>query len=281
MSTNVPDMHIARSGQHGAGQTVYRGSSVNVPAPLVAVSPVPQTTGTDTRGRRTRVVGLVPAHAGAQFPLVTEAKEKPSAVEISRARAQMNTARATQRAAEMAWASTQAFTPGGDPEKLRAAREAGEAAAIIQRRVAELEDAYKGKSQTVITEVRDPQSALHAFDGSNYPYKYVCFHANCRRDPHHKGAWASEADLRNAPEHNPRELAQRQECHVFAVLSEAPMDPIDPHGERVGYVAPRGRDGSILAPVGTDPHADTVEDLRLQVQLLMEQVADLTAGKKK
>jgi hypothetical protein len=247
--------------------------------PLVAVAPPPVM---PTPGpKRQRVVGLVPVAPGSQHPLIM--REKPRAridpKEISKTRASIRRAEAEQRAAENAWVVTAPNGGAGDPEKLRLANEALTRTAMLKRTLAEMEAAASNRPIAVtLATVREPAEV--ADELAQGEAKYVCLHDGCRGRE-----WASEGDLRAAhPTH--AEMMRAQQCHVFAILCDAPLDPLDPDGEKIGYVAPVGRDGTTVAraveQATEEPSvsAERVADLEAMVAALQAQLAELVAKKK-
>lgn len=264
MSTmNVPDMSVSRGGLAPPGNITYSG------APLMAVTPPPQMP-LPERGKKQRVFGLVPAQAGAQFSLVRKdtPKDAPTPKDIIRARALLRTAEAQQWAAEAAWAATTVQNAKGDPSRLQEASAAGERAAMAKRTLAEMEALSTGRPIRVEKAiVREPAEVADRL--ADAAPAYVCMHDGCRGK-----VWDSEGALRMGhPTHN--DMVRAQACHVFAVLCDAPLDPEDPHGERVGYVAPKGRDGTtIAAAVETMREDDRVDE---RVKSLETQLAEMRA----
>jgi hypothetical protein len=224
----IPDMSIARGSPLGPPPgAIYSGIPQSIGA-LVAVAP-PPVMPSPQAGRRARVAGLVPAQAGGMHPLVM--REKPKRVvhpsEVSKARAALRRAEAEQHAAESAWVATAPSGGGGDAEKLRVAREALDRTAVLRRALVELEAAATSRPiAVVLATVREPSEVAEE---------------GCKG---HR--WEDESALRRAhPTH--AEMTRAQQCHVFAILCDAPLDPLDPDGEQVGYVAPVGRDGTTIA----------------------------------
>lgn len=261
---NVPDMSIARTGLGPPpGHITYQGG------PLVAVAPPPQMP-TPERGKRQRVFGLVPAAPGAMFSLVRREvpKDTPTPKDISRARALLRTAEAQQRAAEATWAATATAGGQGDATKLREASAAGERAAMAKRTLAEMEALGAGRPIRVeMATVREPAEVADRL--ADAPPAYVCMHDGCRGK-----RWESEDALRRAhPTH--QDMMRAQQAHVFAVLCDAPLDPLDADGERVGYVAPKGSDGTTLARAVED----AAEDDRAEAKIasLEAQLAEMRA----
>jgi hypothetical protein len=175
-------------------------------------------------------------------PLVM--REKPKRVvhpsEVSKARAALRRAEAEQHAAESAWVATAPSGGGGDAEKLRVAREALDRTAVLRRALVELEAAATSRPiAVVLATVREPSEVAEEIGKGST--SYVCLHDGCKG---HR--WEDESALRRAhPTH--AEMTRAQQCHVFAILCDAPLDPLDPDGEQVGYVAPVGRDGTTIA----------------------------------
>lgn len=280
MTQNVPDMTIARgSGIGPPAGTLYSGSPQTVGS-LVAVAPPPVMPQPGT-GRRQRVVGLVPAQAGSLHPLVQRErpKVKIDPKEISRTRASVRRAELEQQAAEQAWVLTAPNGGAGDPEKLRLAREALDRTAMLKRTLAEMEAAATNRPLKVtLATVREPAEV--AGELATGETRYVCLHDGCKGK-----AWPDEGTLRQAhPTHN--EMVRAQQCHVFAILCDAPLDPLDPEGERVGYVAPIGKDGTTvqqrIAEQDEEPSvsAEEVSTLRAELAEMKAIVAELLAKKK-
>ncbi len=233
----VPDMSVSRGAGIGPppGHIAYSG------APLVAVAPPPQMP-LPERGKKQRVVGLVPAAPGAMFALVRRdvPTNAPSPKDITKARAALRTAEAQQRAFEAAWAATATQGGQGDRKALDAASEAGNRSAMLKRTLAEMEALGAGRPIRVeMATVREPAEVADRL--ADAPPSFVCMHDGCKGR-----TWESEQALRAAhPTHN--EMQRAQQCHVYAILCDAPLDAADPHGERVGYVAPKGTDGTTVA----------------------------------
>ncbi len=80
------------------------------------------------------------------------------------------------------------------------------------------------------------------------------------------------------------EMVRAQQCHVFALLCEAPIDPLDPEGERVGYVAPVGKDGTtvalaVAAATDDDERDEKIAGLEAMVTEMRAALDALTKGK--
>lgn len=277
MNQNVPDMQIATGTRATAlpPGTILSGTPQTT-GPLVAVAPPPIM---PTPGpKRQRVVGLVPVAPGSQHPLIT--REKPRTridpKEISKTRAAIRRAEADQRAAETAWVATAPSGGPGDPEKLKVANEALTRTAMLKRALAEMEAAASNRPVAVtLATVREPSEV--ADELARGEAKYVCLHDGCRGRE-----WVSEGDLRAAhPTH--AEMMRAQQCHVFAILCDAPLDPLDPDGEKIGYVAPVGRDGTTVAraveQATEEPaaSAEEVQELRAENATLRSEVAEIKA----
>jgi hypothetical protein len=270
MTQQVPNPTIARGVHIGAPlNTVYSGSPQTTGS-LVAVAPPPvmPTPGT---ARRQRVFGLVPAQAGGLHPLV--AREKPrvavDAKQISQTRALLRRADAEQRAAETAWIATAPNGGPGDPEKLKLARESIDKAAMLRRTLAEMEAAASSRPIAVtLATVREPSEVAEEI--AKGETSYVCLHDGCKGQ-----RWADESALRRAhPTH--ADMQRAQQCHVFAILCEAPLDPLDPDGEKVGYVAPVGRDGTTIAARAAEA-VDDKAGLEEEVSTLRTELAEMRA----
>jgi hypothetical protein len=280
VNVNVPDMSIS-SNAHGLGLppgVVYQGSAPASPNAFVAVAPPPQTTATRDPNRR-RVLGLVPAVAGSLHPLIVREapRVKVNPAEVSRTKAAIRRAEKDQAAAEAVWAATTgAQNPHGDREKLLAARDAADVAARLRARLAELESSASSRPIRVQTvTVREPSEVPDALASGESAY--VCMHDGCRHE-----RYESEEALRR---HHPSatEMARLQQTHVYALLSEAPLDPLDPDGEKVGYIACIGRDGTTVQKAIADAKegdgfAEDVDALRAENVSLTDRLAKLEAA---
>ncbi len=250
-----------------------------------AVRPPPEPTPGRSGTVQRRVTGLRPAQAGASFALVlrgpTKAKIDPR--DVSRLRADKRTA---ERAAQKAQgALLEAAGPGlRDQDSpayrsaLAAAQGANDLVVAIVGRLAEMEAASAARPIRVHTAmVREPAEVADVIGGDGV---YVCLHDSCRGQ-----RWEDEPSMRRSHPTDP-ELTRLQQCHAFAILCEAPLDPLDPEGEIVGLVAVVGRDGTTIAQVrgASEEQAERgedVEDLRAQIADLRAMIESLTGGTKK
>jgi len=72
---------------------------------------------------------------------------------------------------------------------------------------------------------------------------------------------------------------------VFALYSDAPMDPADPEGEKVGLIAAIGTDGATVGTVSAQASAEPiataaeVDELRAQIAALRAQLGNGKGGK--
>jgi len=277
---HVPDIAIA-SNNHGLGLppgTIFQGTA---PAPtngLVAVAPPPNTAPTRDPSRRV-VRGLVPAPAGSLHSLIVREapRVKVNPADVSKTKAAIRQAERNQSAAETAWAATTTGTnPQGDKDKLLAARDAADVVAKHRARLVELEASAASRPIRVqqVT-VREPSEVPDALASGETAY--VCLHDGCKHE-----RWASEADMRRAHP-SAGEMARLQQTHVYVLLSEAPLDPLDPDGEKVGYIACIGRDGTTVqqaiqrAEEGEGASAEDVEAIRDENAAMRVEVAELRA----
>lgn len=255
---------------------VYQSDTGTPQNVFVPVAPAPQTQPTRDP-KRQRVMGLVGAVAGSVHPLIE--REKPRVRvdprEVSKLRAALRRADADRLAAESAWAATCTGTDaGGDKDKLAAARRSVDIAAALRGRLAEMESTAASRPIRVSTvTVREPGEVPEALSsGETF---VVCLHDGCKS---HR--WASEDEMRRAhPTHT--DMVRAQQTHVWAFLSEAALDPLDPDGEKVGYIAPVGRDGTTIARAVADAQdepgasAEEVSALRAENATLAERLAKL------
>lgn len=284
--TDVPDMAVSRGAsplRSPGGLTSALGSQ----AGFVAITPPVQPQ--QSAGRK-RVFGLVPAQAGSSHPLLLREKPKEQIKpgEISRVRVELRQAKAAQGTTESAYVEASIAKAHDVEARLKAANDAISRVAILQRRLLEIETAPTGRPiQVVMARVHEPVEVGDALADTESPPVYVCLHDGCRGRQ-----WADESSLRAAhPTH--MEMQRSQQCHVFALLSEAPADRLDPDGEKIGYIAPVGRDGTTIqhakahASEGPAASASDVETLIQHISEQDKRIADLMAmveqlaGKKK
>lgn len=279
MSMQVPEMTIARGvGLGPPPNAVYTGSPQPVGS-LVALPP-PPVLPTPGANRRQKTWGLIPAQAGGMHPLIVREKARVDLDprRLSETRAALRRAEADQRIAESAWAFTAPHGGVGDAEKLKVAKDAVDRTAMLKRTLAEMEAAASSRPLRVsLAVVREPSEV--ADEIAKGETSYVCLHDGCKGQK-----WTDEASLRRAhPTH--QEMQRSQQCHVFALLCEGPIDPLDPDGEQIGYVAPVGRDGTTVARAVEqhDAHASTADEmvaLRAELAEMKALVADLAAKKR-
>ena len=233
--SDIGDPHIA----HGSAGTLgarYVGSAAPIGHTMQVVPPQAQP-GMRVGGEQKRRTGLVPATARARFPVITN--DKPRARvdprRIATLRATVRRLEVSERSARGPWveSTAQGANPSGD-EKLREAYlSAVNALAAARKDLTEAEESAKGRPRRVeLVEVREPSAVAHAFDPSYPAPRFRCLHDRCQGDE-----WEDEGAMRRAHPSN-NDMAQSGQCHVFALYSDAPIDPADPEGETVGLVAP-------------------------------------------
>lgn len=273
--TNVPDMSIAPS-MGALGNPAFMGSSYAPPG-FVAVAPPPAQPNPGTRTQSKRVLGLMPAQVGALFALIVRdaPREHVKPADVSRARAELRRAERDRAVAEATWVNTAAKDPTGqgDRDALAAARDAIDREAMMRRRLGELESAATHKATQVrMARVVDPSEVPDALANPDNPPRYVCMHDGCRHE-----RYDSEQELRRAhPSHS--EMQRAQQSHVFALYSDAPLDPLDPDGPTVGYIAPIGRDGSTIERAVMSADANAHDDDRdARIAELEAKLADMHA----
>ncbi len=278
MSTNVPEMSIARGASLGAPSgTVYSGAPIGS---LDVRTPPPQhQPGMAASGaRRQRALGLIPVQPGGMHPMITRGPTKVhvSAAEVSKTRADLRRARSAVAAAEAAFIST-APAQGSAPSDAHKdatlkARDANALVAALVRKLAEMEAASVSRPlRIVLATVREPAEV--AAELASHETAYVCLHDGCRGD-----RWADEAAMRRAHPTD-AEMKQRQQCHVFALLCDAPLDPLDPEGERIGYVAPVGSDGTtVRAAVAQAEDGDERDEKIAALETALAEVRGLLDG---
>lgn len=71
------------------------------------------------------------------------------------------------------------------------------------------------------------------------------------------------------------EMERKQACHVFVLKCDAPLDPLDPDGPKVGFVAPIGRDGSTVK--GVVAEAEAADERDVEIATLRDELAALKA----
>ena len=281
MSTHVPDMSIAPGGIHSLGNTAFTGAPIQQQGFVTVAPQIAPRTGAPQR----KQLGLLPAVVGALFPLIVRdqprGRVKPE--DVSRARAEVRRAERDRVASEALWmqSATRDATGQGDKDALLAARDAVDRVAMHKRKLAELETAAMHKATQVrLSRVVDPSEVPDALANPDAATYYVCMHDGCRNE-----RWASEAEMRRA---HPTltEMQRAQQAHVYALLSDAPMDPLDPEGPTVGYVAPIGRDGSTVerAIQNADAvsHADERDERIAMLEAKLAELSEMVAnvGKK-
>jgi hypothetical protein len=267
---------VANGGLAPPPGVVYQGEAASFGGDVfTAVAPVAQQQ-TQAGSKRQRVLGLVPAVAGSMHPMIVRETRTPvSRNEIAALKATIRKADREKTAAEAAWMTT--CTPQntkGDEGMLLKARDAADVLARHRARLAEIEAHASHRAiKTVIVPTREPSEVPHVLaSGETH---YVCLHEKCRTK-----RFAHEGELRTDDEHNLRKMVNAQETHVFALYSEEPFDPLDAEGERCGYIAPVGSDGTKVAradaPDGDDAGADVAE-LKAENLALTERLAKLEA----
>lgn len=292
MTTHVPDATIARSNPRASnGGTFLSSEAVPRIAPSFTAVPPPQQTG-DTRdrdGRKARRVGLIPAQAGASFPLVIRDRptERVSPKRLAELRGEQRRAEANVRRAEALVTSYPAGAAAAGDEKAQRAivafQDAERVLGAFRRQIVEAEASSVGRPTAVHTAVvREPAEFPEALSDTESPPVVVCLHDGCKGQ-----RWDTEADMRRAHPTN-AEMQRQQQAHVWVYLSNAPVMIDDADGEKIGYIAPIGRDGTTVAQtVGAAEEADESDvEVRLEAQDkriadLMALVESLTKGAKK
>jgi hypothetical protein len=278
MNTHVPEPHVAASGGLPQGLAYSGGPTEGPVGALHAVAPTPQIA---TPGRsKQRVFGLVPAAPGSVHPMIVrEARARIDPADVSKTRAALRAAQAQERVREGALIAAAGVNLGGmgTPAGVaagKALQEVHDLAAALQRKLSEMTLMSTSRPISVtLAPVREPAEVQDAI--RDVETRVVCMHDGCKAE-----RWPDEASMRRAhPTDN--EMKRAQQCHVFAVLCDSPLDPLDPDGERIGYVAPRGSDGTTIqtvieaAPVAS---ADRVAELEETVRALMAQMAEMARG---
>ncbi len=290
--TDIPNPTTtgARGGFPSLGDAAYSGSPNLTGATFAARPPPPAQGSPGMRGSASRrVVGLVPAQAGADFPLVLRApaKVRVDPREVSQTRADLRRAQQKARGTEAALlaaagADLRNTSSPAYVEALTASRDANDLVAALTRKLADLEASSVSRPiRVTLARVREPAEVADVIGGDGV---YVCMHDGCKTQ-----RWNDEASMRRAHPSD-AEMSRTQTCHPFAVLCESPLDPLDPEGEIVGLVATVGRDGTTIAhvrAVGEEQaeRADDVEDLRAQnaeqgerLARLEKMIEELTGG---
>jgi hypothetical protein len=288
MNTNVPDMSIARGaplGMPAHGGTFF--SSTPQSAGLVAVTPPPQLQPgmRPDPSRKQKALGLIPAQPGSLHPMISREgpKVRLDPKDVSRARAELRRAKVRAQAAEATLIATagEGLQNAGTDEyktKLLASRDANDLVAALTRKLAEMEAASASRPiRVTLATVREPGEMVDEI--ANGETAFVCLHDGCKGD-----RWADEAAMRRAHPTD-QEMRQRQQTHVYALLCEAPIDPLDPEGEKIGYVAPVGSDGTTIraAAAKVEDEARTSEevaDLRAEIAELRALLQDAMVPKK-
>lgn len=287
MTQSIPEPTIARGAPLGPppGHIAYSGAAES-PVNLVTRTPPPNATPAIQDGRKRRVVGLVPAAPGSMHAIIVKSAPaaKVSREDISRTRNELRRAQRTKAAKESALIATTGPHNGGAPSDeyktaLTEARDANDLVAALTRKLGELEaSAVQRPDRVALVRAREPHEVSDEI--ANGDAVYVCMHEDCRREGHE---WPDEASMRRAREHAPDKMTRKQECHVFALRCDAPLDPLDPDGERVGYVAPVGSDGTTVERAGVAPEdaasAEEVSELRATVKRLEAMLEALASGK--
>ncbi len=251
MSQHIPEPTIARGAPLGMPSGAVYSSSPAPIAGLVTHTPPAQHQqgmGAD-RARARRALGLIPAQPGGLHPMLTREapKVRVSPGEVSKTRAELRRARsaATGKEAEMIAAAGADPTMRSDAYKavLLAARDANDLVAALVRKLAEMESSSVSRPiAVVLAPVREPAEV--ADEIANSETRYVCLHDGCRSS--RPDGWVDEGSMRR--DHpSDAEMRQRQQCHVYVLRCDAPLDPLDPEGERIGYVAAVGSDGTTVA----------------------------------
>lgn len=272
--SEIGEPRIGHNSNFNPTGAAYVGSAAPIGSTVTVVPPQAQP-GMRAGEPGRKKTGLLPAHAGARFPVVI--RDNPGRRidprKVATLRSTVTRLQREERAKRTPWVeSTQSgAVPGGDP-KLRADYQtAVDALAAAQKELAEAESLAKGRpTQVRMREVREPSTHAHAFDASYPAPRLVCLHDRCAGDE-----WENEGEMRRAHPTN-AEMAAQQQAHVFAYYSEAPLDPADPEGERVGLVAPIGSDGSTVASV-TEQAATNFADAD-EVAALRDEIASLRAA---
>ena len=280
--SDIGDIHIARGGALNPAGAAYIGAPAALAGNLAVVPPQAQP-GMRTEGATRRRTGLMPAVARAKFPVIIRDNpgKRIDPRKLAELRATVRRLEIAEKLAAIPWVeSTQRGTvPAGD-EKLRVAyQQAVDILGAARRELSAAEESARGKpTQVRLTEAREPSAVAHAFDGYDAP-RYRCLHDRCQGDE-----WASEGDMRRAHP-SASEMDRDGQAHVFALYSDAPMDPADPEGERVGLIAAIGTDGATVGTVSAQASAEPiataaeVDELRAQIAALRAQLGNGKGGK--
>lgn len=289
MNQNVPDPSIGGSMPNPAltpSAFAFVGSPTT-PGTLAAFTPpAPSPGNTPGMQRKQRLFGLLPAAAGSSHIIVLreppKGNHKPE--DVGKTKGALRRAQMVARAKESALAAAAAAdsTMASEPYRkaLLDARDANDAVAALTRQLAEIEAALAKRPVRVAQQiVHEPAEVADAI--ASHPSAYVCLHEGCRGR-----SWEDEASMRR--DHpTDAEMRRREAAHVFVVLCDAPLDPSDPEGERVGYVAPVGRDGTTIARAVATAEADQpvsadeVKELRGKLAAMEAMVSEMLAGKRK
>lgn len=273
---NLDAIPEPRIGSGPAPTFAYSGNPTQAGS-LVTVAPPPQMP-TPQGPRRQRMTGLIPATPGSVFPMIrTEGpRVHVDPREVSETRAKLRKAKVqveAKRAALLASAN-----PGEKPSEeytrsLLASRDASDLVAALTLKLVSLEASSASRPiKVTLATVREPSEV--ADEIAKHPVRYVCLHDGCKGGP----GWEDEGSMRRAHPTD-TEMKRAQQCHVFALMVDAPLDPLDPdNGEIVGYVGPRGSDGTTVArAVAQSEEASTYADAD-EVESLKATVADLKAA---
>jgi len=283
MSNDIGNPHIARSGALNPAGAAYIGAPAALAGNLAVVPPQAQP-GMRTEGSTRRRTGLMPAVARAKFPVIIRDNpgKRVDPRKLAELRATVRRLEIAEKLAAIPWVeSTQRGTvPAGD-EKLRVAyQQAVDILGAARRELSAAEESARGKpTQVRLTEAREPSAVAHAFDPGYDAPRFRCLHDRCQGDE-----WASEGDMRRAHP-SASEMDRDGQAHVFALYSDAPMDPADPEGEKVGLIAAIGTDGATVGTVSAQASAEPtataadVDELRAELKALRAQLGNGKGGK--
>jgi len=242
-----------------------------------AVSPTQtQMTPEGRDGRKQRRLGLMPAQAGYNFPMIVREApaEKMTAKELGQLRAELRKADSATKRIE-AELTDAVVNHGNHSDQARAKQTAWDSsvarANIFRRRVADAEQGQNGRPKSVVqATVHEPQTVQDAVANADFPPRLICFHEDCKGRE-----WGTESAMRMA--HRPHaEMVQKREAHVYVYLSDAPADPADPEGPRIGYIAPIGRDGTTVQTTAAPAEEYSGVEERMAAQ--DARIAELTAA---
>jgi hypothetical protein len=153
---------------------------------------------------------------------------------------------------------------------LLAARDANDLVAALTRKLGELDASSAARPLSVVTAiVREPAEVADEIAHSETRYK--CLHDGCKSE-----SWADEAAMRRAHPTD-AEMKRAQQCHVFVLMCEAPLDPLDPDGEIIGYVAPVGSDGTTVKTAVAQVEEDAGFAASEDVDALKRELAEMRA----